>query len=313
MIGTLVWDQILTAEPKCDSYEEWGGISYAIAALSASLPENWKILPIIKLGLDLSAEGRSFLDKIPRVDCSQIAVVPEDNNHVQLQYSPDGSRIERLSGGVPGWSWSELAPLAKICDALYVNFISGFEMDLQTTETLRREFPGPIYADLHSLFLGVTSDGMRIPTRLKCWEAWFRCFDAVQMNESESELLCSQEKLLDFSIEPSSLSPSLIVVTLGGQGAEYFTTRGFDEPRWKSMDSPKEAIASYKRVALASGPYAGDPTGCGDVWGATAFARLLAGDELEKAIRKANELASENVGKRGAKNLLRYLQGKLSY
>ena len=314
VIGTLVWDEILRAEPECDPCEEWGGISYAIVALSASLPQNWRILPIMKLGRDLSGEGISFLDTIPRVDCSQIVLVPEDNNRVQLRYSPDGSRIERLTGGVPGWNWSELDPLVELCDALYVNFISGFEMELETTETLRHEFSGPIYADLHSLFLGMTSDGLRIPTRLKCWEGWFQCFDAVQMNENESKLLCSEETLLDFSIEPSSLIPSLIAVTLGGQGAEYFTTPGFDTPRAKSLYGSREATApSYSRVALGNDPRVGDPTGCGDVWGATAFARLLAGDELENAIRKANELASENVGQLGAGNLLRYLQGKLSY
>ena len=44
-------------------------------------------------------------------------------------------------------------------DALYVNFISGFEMSLGTAEALRRGFSGPIYVDLHSLFLGMGADG----------------------------------------------------------------------------------------------------------------------------------------------------------
>ena len=51
-------------------------------------------------------------------------------------------------------------------DALLVNFISGFEMSLGTAQLLRRGFGGPIYADLHSLFLGMQADGLRVPQPL---------------------------------------------------------------------------------------------------------------------------------------------------
>ena len=125
VIGALVWDRFLRTSPKGDPVEEWGGISYAISALSASLPRSWKILPILKLGQDLSERAVTLLNEIPRVDQSCLMTVPEDNNRVELSYSRDGSRTERLTGGVPGWSWDELAPLVDICDALYINFISA--------------------------------------------------------------------------------------------------------------------------------------------------------------------------------------------
>jgi sugar/nucleoside kinase (ribokinase family) len=54
-----------------------------------------------------------------------------------------------------------------------------------------------------------------------------------------------------------------------------------------------------------------DPTGCGDVFGAAAFARLLAGDPLESALRQANELAARNAAFRGAGGLARHLRGEL--
>ncbi len=66
-----------------------------------------------------------------------------------------------MQGGVPGWTWPELGPLVADLDALYINFISGFEMCLGTAQALRRGFAGPIYADLHSLFLGMQRDGVR--------------------------------------------------------------------------------------------------------------------------------------------------------
>jgi sugar/nucleoside kinase (ribokinase family) len=54
-----------------------------------------------------------------------------------------------------------------------------------------------------------------------------------------------------------------------------------------------------------------DPTGCGDVFGAAAFARLLAGDPLETALRHAAALAGRNAGFRGASGLARHLRGEL--
>jgi sugar/nucleoside kinase (ribokinase family) len=54
-----------------------------------------------------------------------------------------------------------------------------------------------------------------------------------------------------------------------------------------------------------------DPTGCGDVFGAVAFARLLAGDPVEAALRHAAGLAARNASFRGATGLARHLRGEL--
>jgi len=54
-----------------------------------------------------------------------------------------------------------------------------------------------------------------------------------------------------------------------------------------------------------------DPTGCGDVFGAVACARLLAGDSVEAALVHASALAGRNAGLRGAGGLGRHLRGEL--
>nr|MBA3892728.1 hypothetical protein [Gemmatimonadales bacterium] len=54
-----------------------------------------------------------------------------------------------------------------------------------------------------------------------------------------------------------------------------------------------------------------DPTGCGDVFGAAAAARLFAGDTVEAALRHANAMASRNAAFRGAGGLSRHLRGEL--
>ena len=214
VVGTLVWDRILDRDGRSEPVEEWGGIGYALAALTASLPEGWQVLPILKVGKDLAEEARRFVRELPRMNDAGMVVCVEPNNRVELRYQSDARRVERLTGGVPPWTWPELAPLVDLCDALYVNFISGFEMELETARALRRGYRGPIYADLHSLFLGMNRQGFRVPQSLEALgRVWFRCFDGVQMNEDEFELLGAPGERSLAARGRSVLGPDLKLIT----------------------------------------------------------------------------------------------------
>lgn len=313
----MVWDTIHRPLERRTPLEEWGGIGYALGALAAALPDDWEILPLVKVGRDLAEEAFRFLRDIPRVRADEgMVVVPEPNNRVELHYEEGGRRTERLTGGVPPWSWPELAPRLKGCEALYINFISGYEMDLDAARALRAGYPGPIYADLHSLFLGLGQEGLRIPRPLPLWEEWLRCFDAVQMNEDEFELL-GRVHGDPWSLAASVVGPELklICVTLGPRGAAWVAGPAFrDDPATWPGTRNRMAVPGPVRSAMAPGehvPEGGDPTGCGDVWGATFFARLLAGDRLETALATANRNAARNLPHRGARGLHHHLLGRL--
>ncbi len=316
VIGSLVWDRIVDRDGRSEPVEEWGGIGYALAALTASLPEGWTILPILKIGRDLAEDGRRFMHEMPRLKDSGVVVVPEPTNRVELRYESEARRCERLTGGVPPWSWPELAPFTELCDALYVNFISGFELGLDTARALRTGYRGPTYADLHSLFLGINQHGQRVPRTLEAWAAWLQCFDAVQMNEDEFERLGAAGD--SWQLAAGALGPELklITVTLGSRGAAYVAGTDLDpDPmEWRRDVALTVAERAHSgKVALEDAPRTGDPTGCGDVWGATMFARLLGGDDLEAAMVEANRLACRNVDHRGARGLYRHLAGRLSH
>jgi len=246
-----------------------------------------------------------------------VRVVPEPNNRVELDYIDQHRRTERLSGGVPPWTWPELAPILRRCDALYVNFISGFELDLDTARALRAGFEGPTYADLHSLFLGVDRGGLRVPRGLPGWKDWLRCFDAVQMNEDEFELL-GRDAGDPWRLAAEALGPDLklVTVTLGPRGAGYIAAAGFDpDPRtWPERRDRMAETGAVRsgRVAQVEGEVEGDPTGSGDVWGGTFFSRLLGAESLETAMGEANRLAARNVQHMGAGGLHHHLQGRLS-
>jgi hypothetical protein len=227
ILGSLVWDQIYGRDPLAAPVEEWGGAAYALAGLDASVAPGWEIVPLIKVGQDLAAKAREFLERLEHLTPGARCVeVPAPNNRVVLHYYSTERRTERMSGGVPGWTWSELGPMVRDLDAVYLNFISGFELTLGTAQALRQGFGGPIYVDLHSLLLGMQHDGVRVPRPLQDAASWLGCFDVVQLNEDEMRQLSPDP--LSLAVDAIGAGTSLLIVTLAAKGAAYVAAPGFD-------------------------------------------------------------------------------------
>ena len=324
VIGTFVWDIIHGRDPRQLPIEEWGGITYALSGLDAALPDDWEIVPLMKVGSDLAARAREFLGTLRRIAPDAALVeVPYPNQRVELRYVSDERRTERLSNGMPGWTWAALHPLLATArlDALYVNFLSGWELDLETAEAVRAYVHGPIYCDLHMLVMAVQPDGLRTPRVLPDVADWLACFDLLQLNEDEMATIAPDPMAL--SATAMAAGVSCLVVTLGKRGAVYFAAPGFDgvrdlPARGGLATGPRGGRHAFGPVRTALVPAratraeGGDPTGCGDVWGATHFSRLLAGDNLLDAISRAHAAAARNVEHRGASGLAAYLRGELS-
>ncbi len=327
----MVWDSIYGRDPLAPPVEEWGGIAYALAGLDVSLGPDWQIVPLIKVGRDLSREAQQLLNGLTRLAPGGRCVeVTAPNNRVVLHYQSSERRCERMAGGVPGWTWAELGPMVRDLDAIYLNFISGFELCLGTAQALRQGFQGPIYADFHSLFLGMQQDGTRVLRPLPDAAEWFGCFDLVQLNEDEMRQLSPDP--LTLSVQALEAGVSLLSVTLGPKGVAYVAAPGFDRirpavtlsergdrnqiglrpPRLRSAPAQGDNLTAI-RSALIKAPAVEtlDPTGCGDVFGAVAFARLLAGDSVEAALAHATGLATRNAAFRGASGLASHLRGEL--
>jgi sugar/nucleoside kinase (ribokinase family) len=306
VIGTLVWDRIWHPTGSGERpVEQWGGIAYSLAAFAAACPPDWVVVPIVRVGADLADSATNFLRSLPDVQINDgITIVDEPNNRVELRYHDDVDRSERLTGGVSGWSRGELAPRLRGVDAVYLNFISGFEIDLASAESLR-DLDIPLYADLHSLFLGPPGDGARAPRRLADLHRWVGAFDIVQVNESEllltGEVGAPPDPLLTHLID---YGPELALVTRGRRGAgfarrsEGLPAINSDRPRaaeWRAHLSRTAGDRLTGEIPAASGMLTGDPTGCGDVWGSVAFAGLLQRLPLEEALRRANIAAAAKI------------------
>jgi hypothetical protein len=296
VVGSMVWDTIYDREPTQRAVEEWGGISYALAALDATLSPDWEIVPLVKVGSDLAERANLFLHSLAHVrPDARFLQVPEANNRVTLRYFESERRCEQMTGGVPPWTWPELGPMVQDLDALYINFISGYEMDLATAQHLRQGFPRFRYADLHSLFLDKAADGMRVARPLPEAPAWFGCFDIVQLNEDEMRQLGADP--LAAAAGALAQGCETLIVTLGSRGAAYFTGR---------------PVRTARIPADPTAQSPGDPTGCGDVFGGSVAAALLGGAGLEEALRLGTRMGARNVTHRGATGLRDHLLGRLT-
>jgi len=316
VIGSIVWDVIHGRDPRSAPVEEWGGIAYALGGLDAALADDWEIVPIIKVGQDLAARAATFLSSLDHIAADARAIeVPYPNNRVELRYYSDERRSEILTGGVPGWNWLGLKPALEEArlDALYINFLSGWELDLETTQLIRAHFKGPMYCDLHMLAWAVQPSGLRTLRPMTDAREWCGCFDFLQLNEDELTTMAPDSMTLAATALHAGVR--CLAVTLGRRGAVYFAAPDFDgiddlrRPRalGSSVGPVRTALVPAEHVVEG-----GDPTGCGDVWGSTYFSRLLAGDNLIVAIRAANRAAARNVEHRGASGLSNHLRGRIS-
>jgi sugar/nucleoside kinase (ribokinase family) len=155
---------------------------------------------------------------------------------------------------------------------------------------------------------------MRTLQQLPNPAAWCRCFDFIQVNEDEMGMMASDPIALAAIAFAEGVSS--IAITLGSRGVVYFAAPGFErisDVRRPALGATSGAIRTARvpaKLRRHSDP--GDPIGCGDVWGATYFSRLLAGDKLDSAIDRALDAATRNVDHRGATGLADYLRGELS-
>ena len=135
------------------------------------------------------------------------------------------------------------------------------------------------------------------------------CFDLIQVNEDE---------MRELSVDPMGLATgmlaqgvSALLVTLGERGAVFVAAPGFGRLA-DGRDGRRGPAGSglAVRTARLSAPAveAIDPTGCGDVFGATAVRPAPGRRPLEAAVAEAARQAGRNAGFRGASGLARLSQ-----
>lgn len=158
-------------------------------------------------------------------------------------------------------------------DGIFINMITGYDLQPEQFVELRKKYNGIIYLDIHTLSRGVGKDNHRFFRKIPDYEMYLQSVDIVQVNEHELKTITpfdEKEKILENVFE---LGVKFLLVTKGDEGAEIYSNDG----------------KYYSVEALKVNPV--NKIGCGDVFGSVFFYSYLSGLKIEESLRKANYAA----------------------
>jgi sugar/nucleoside kinase (ribokinase family) len=296
VIGTINKDTIIF--PNGKRAESFGGILYNLSALSGLGGKWMEIYPVCNLGYDVYNQVERILKKYDNVKLNGINKVRRKNNHAYLLMGKENQREEILRNRVPVLSFTRIKPFLDN-DAILVNFISGFDISLNTLRRVRKNTDAMIFLDMHSLTLGIHKNGKRFFKTPKSWREYLKQADLVQTNLLELFVLSgkkleSSKDIRDFGNYVLSLGPKVLLVTMGEDGAVMIYRDG-RVCKFKKCEGIK--VRGFK-----------DTTGCGDVFLAGFLAYYLYTGKLSQSLDFANRFAAEKCKISGVEGVAELLK-----
>lgn len=290
VIGHLCLDVIHPVQgPEMESY---GGIYYSVASLASLLESRDRIIPVFGVHRSEYEPLLERLAQFPNVDSSAIFPFDTPTNRVHLYYRKGGSRSEcskDISAPIP----FERIKRCLSVDAILVNMISGFDITLETLDSIRMAIRGekiPIHFDFHSLTLGLSTIPERRRRPVEEWRRWAFMIDTLQLNE---------EEIAGLSVEPMTEQQTAgHLLTLGVKGV--LVTRG---ERGVSVYRNDLKRVVRNDIAGMSGEGEAEPTGCGDVFGAAFLVRYADTSDLLASAEFANRAAAAKARMHGIDQL----------
>ncbi len=157
-------------------------------------------------------------------------------------------------------------------DGIFINMITGFDIDLDDLIKLRKSYGGLIYFDVHTLSRGLDENGNRNFRKIPNREKWLSNVDIVQVNQNELLTLSDRQDEFGIAHEVLSLGPKLLLVTKGNLGAIMFY---MNNNRLESFSVPAEKAKVVNKI------------GCGDVFGAVFFYSYITNKNFFESLEKA--------------------------
>jgi len=291
VIGTIVKDHIYLANGR--EVNSYGGIFYTLSILGNLLNETDEIYPVCVLGADIHDEILRRLSKYKNINTSGIKNIEENNAAVKLVYKDVHNRDEFLTNLMPEIELDQIKNIGPM-DVWLVNFITGFEMSLETFNDFCEQKTGMVYVDFHSLSLDINHEGRRILRKLPNWEQWIRGVDVLQMNDAEARTLNGHPQLfkndlIRFGQEVMEKNINTFHITCGSEGSLLFYRN--------DSDTGGAEIPAYEVDKVI------DVTGCGDAYAAGFLVDYFENKNVVRATRFANAIAGVNCTIRGTEEL----------
>jgi sugar/nucleoside kinase (ribokinase family) len=300
VVGTINRDTIIF--PSGKRIESFGGILYNLSALSGLGGIGVEIFPVCNLGYDAFDQVIDNLTNYDNVRLDGIKRVRHKNNHAYLQIDRQNQREEILHHRVPVLRFGQIKPFLD-SDAILINFISGYDIQLDSLRKIKEKATGIIFLDVHSFTLGINKNGKRYLRTPRFWREYVRQADLVQTNLPELNVLAgrdltSQGEIKDFGKSILDLGPKALLLTLADDGSLMIL---------KEKDTCKlKRQVGIKVRALK------DTTGCGDVFSAGFLVHYLHNSSLIKALNFANRVAAEKCRISGVEEVSRLLRENFS-
>ncbi len=255
LIGHLCLDVIHLADGT--EVQSYGGIFFSLASLANIVDVGDIIYPVFGVG---DVDYDKFIDRIKNysnVVTDGIFKFEGLTNRVHLFYQDRKERTECSMHIAKPIEFERLKILLDAgVDGIFINMISGFDIELEVLKRLRKNFNGYIHFDIHSATLGVDERNIRFRRRMLDWKEWLKNVDTVQMNEFEARSIGEEWWNDDMLAENVlNLGVRAMVITRASLGATVYY---FD-------DEIKRADFKAYEVDVV------DPTGCGDVFGSAFF------------------------------------------
>jgi sugar/nucleoside kinase (ribokinase family) len=294
VIGTINLDTILSPGGEKKSRNGLlGGVLYSTLTI-ASIAKDIEVIPVAWIGEDYYTNVMELLSSYSNIDSRGIQSNLKGTNENFIQYTSEEERKEKLVQKVPPVSFDMISPYLD-SDLLLINLISGFDLSLNTLQEVKKNSKGLVYIDIHSLTLGVDSEGNRFPREIKNWSNWVSPCDLVQANAREVSQLLSRDFGNKEAFDEAGFmlldhGPRVASLTFGGDGISVFYRQG----------GVKVSVSLSEKKRKVR-----DSTGCGDVFGGGFVVSYLKNRDPLEAAQFANRLAGQSTQFIGIESLKR--------
>ncbi|MHB8905058.1 MAG: carbohydrate kinase family protein [Melioribacteraceae bacterium] len=159
-------------------------------------------------------------------------------------------------------------------DGILINMITGSDLSLDQLKTIRKNFKGTIYFDIHTLSRGVDANMDRKFRPVPHIKEWLANINILQCNENELKTIVQDKEEFYCAKEIFQFGPRIIIITKGEKGAQtYFIENG----EIKSFILKAEQVNVVNKI------------GCGDIFGAVFFYSYISERDVGKSLWLANK------------------------